>query len=106
MQLKLPLVLQFLDVGYHPFADTRNLQQLLRFIHKGRDLLWPAFDGLSGTAVGTDAERVTPIDLQEIRDFVKDVGDRLVIQERYPSGIVTRPSRHKRAARGITSLIA
>jgi hypothetical protein len=38
-----------------------------------------AFDRLRGIAVGANAERILPIDFEQVGRFVQDVGDRLVI---------------------------
>ena len=38
-----------------------------------------AFDGLRGIAVGANAERILPINFQQVGRLVEDVGDRLVI---------------------------
>jgi hypothetical protein len=38
-----------------------------------------SLDGLRGVAVGTDAERVLAVDLEQVGGFIETVGDGLVV---------------------------
>ena len=43
------------------------------------DLLRVVLDGLRGIAIRADAERVLPVDLEQVGSFVENVGDGLVV---------------------------
>ena len=43
------------------------------------DLLRVILDGLRGVAVGADAERILPVDFEQVGGFVENVGDGLVV---------------------------
>ena len=68
-----------LQVDQHPLADAGDGQHFLGFADDVFDLLGKVFDGLGGVAVGANAEGILGIDFQQVRSFVEDVGDRLVI---------------------------
>ena len=42
-------------------------------------LMRVAFDGLRGIAIGANAERILPINFEQVGRLVQNVGDRLVI---------------------------
>ncbi len=70
---------ELLEVGEHALANAWNGEDLFRLGHDVFNLLGMVLDGLGGVAIGTDAERVLPIDFQQVGGFEKDVGDRLVV---------------------------
>src|SRR5271157_1331510 len=98
MNPKFAAAAQLLDVRRHAFANAGNLQQLLRIVQQGGDLLRNPFESLSGAAIGADAERVAAVDLHQVSGFVEDVGDGLIVHAEHPSGIVTCTNRNRRRA--------
>ena len=70
---------EFLQVGQHPFADAGNGEHLLGIADDVLQLMCVAFDGLRGIAVGANAERILPINFEQVGRLVEDVGDCLVI---------------------------
>ena len=58
---QLAVVEQFLQVLEHPLSNAWNGQHLLGFTDNFLDLLRVVFDGLGGIAIGTDPERVLPV---------------------------------------------
>ena len=70
---------QFLQVDQHAFADAGDGEHFLRFGDDVFDLLGVILDGLSGVAVGADAERILAVDFEQVGGFVEDVGDGFVV---------------------------
>ena len=70
---------EFLQVAQHAFADAGNRENLLGVGDEFLDLLRVILDGLRGVAVGADAERILPIDLEQVGGLVENVGDGLVV---------------------------
>src|ERR1035441_9177361 len=54
-------------------------EDLLRINDEFFDLLGVIFYSLCGIAVGTDAERILPINFEQVGSFVENVGDGLVV---------------------------
>src|SRR5205807_6684876 len=76
---KATLLEEFLQVVEHTFANTGNLKNLLRIRDQVGDALRQVFDRLRGVAIGANAERILPIDSEQVGSFVQQVGDGLVI---------------------------
>ncbi len=70
---------KLLEVVQHSLADAGNSQNLLGIGDQILDLLRVIFNRLRRVAVGANAERVLPIDFEQIRRFIKNVGDGLVV---------------------------
>ena len=76
---KATLLEEFLQVVEHAFANTGNLKNLLGVRDQVGDALRQVFDGLRGVPIGANAERILPIDFEQVGSFVQQVGDGLVI---------------------------
>ena len=63
----------------HSLADAGNRQNFLGFANDVLDLLGKIFDGLRGVAIGADAKRILPVDLEQIGGFVEDRGDGFIV---------------------------
>src|ERR1700733_4330439 len=70
---------KFLQVPEHAFADAGNRENLFGIDEKCLDGLRAVLDRLGGVAVGADAERILPIDFEQVGGFIKNVGDGLVV---------------------------
>ncbi len=70
---------QFLQVRQHAFADAGNGEHLLGISDDVFDLVRVILDGLRRVAIGTDAEGILAVDLEQVGGLVEDVGDGLVI---------------------------
>src|SRR5437016_12641935 len=63
---KATLLEEFLQVVEHAFANTGNLKNLLRVRDQVGDALRQVFDGLRGVPIGANAERILPIDFEQV----------------------------------------
>src|SRR5258706_489478 len=71
---------QLLKVCQHAFANARHREKVLGFLNQFGNLLRQCLDGGCGIAIGSDAERILGVDLEQIGGFVQNTGDGLVIQ--------------------------
>ena len=81
MERESPLLGDFLQVYQHALADAGNLQQLLGFADKFGDLLGQVLDRLRRVAIGTDAERILAINLEQVGSLVEQTSDSFVVHE-------------------------
>src|SRR5579863_5239360 len=70
---------QLLQVDQHSLADAGDGEHFLWLADDVLDLLGQIFNSLGGVAVGADAKRILRIDFQQVRSFVENVGDSLVV---------------------------
>ena len=81
VQAQLAFFENFLQVLAHSLADAGNGEQRFLVTDDVGYGLSQALDGLCGAPVGADAKRVVALDLHQVGGLVKDVGERLIIEE-------------------------
>ena len=79
MRFDAAILEKHLQIRQHAFADSRHFEKLLRFMNQVGHLLRQRFNGLRGVAIGANAKRVLPVDLQQIGSFVEKSGYGLVV---------------------------
>ena len=82
----------FVDLAGEVGADAGQPRQVVAALHQHARLLRQVAQDARSIAVGTDAERIRPLDFQQVGDLVEDRGD-VGVMDRHSDTSISSASR-------------